>query len=328
MLDRAAKTDDFAEQLALISSFTMSTYSTVSDRIAKHFNPLLGETYECDRMSDLGWKLISEQVCHHPPILAQHTESKNGWRIMQQLAIETKLRAGHIEARPVAYSRLDFEASGRTYIFNRPIINVYNIIFGKMYVDFSGDVIVTGKHKAKGWKSTITYVPQSFFQREQPRIVKGEVTDPSNNVRLVLNGKWNENMTIAQVMSKSKNKIETGEPKEIWKKRLPPSDSHLYYHFTTFACSLNEPEEGVAKTDSRLRPDLRLMENGDWDESNKEKIRLEEIQRERRKSGNDVKPLWFAQESEEFSDKLVWKYTGKYWKCKESQNWSKCPSLW
>lgn len=45
------------------------------------------------------------------------------------------------------------------------------------------------------------------------------------------------------------------------------------------AAQLNEPEEGVAPTDSRLRPDQRLMENGRWEEANKEKLRLEEKQR-------------------------------------------------
>lgn len=32
-------------------------------------------------------------------------------------------------------------------------------------------------------------------------------------------------------------------------------------------------EEGVAPTDSRVRPDQRLMEEGRWEESNQEKIR-------------------------------------------------------
>lgn len=45
------------------------------------------------------------------------------------------------------------------------------------------------------------------------------------------------------------------------------------------ACQLNEPEEGVAPTDSRLRPDQRLMENGLWDEANRIKLELEEKQR-------------------------------------------------
>lgn len=56
------------------------------------------------------------------------------------------------------------------------------------------------------------------------------------------------------------------------------------YYFSSLALTLNELEEAVAPTDSRLRPDQRLMEAGLWDEANAQKQRLEESQRlERRK---------------------------------------------
>lgn len=42
-------------------------------------------------------------------------------------------------------------------------------------------------------------------------------------------------------------------------------------------------EEGLALTDSRKRPDQRLMEEGKWDEANDEKLRLEEKQRAARR---------------------------------------------
>lgn len=51
------------------------------------------------------------------------------------------------------------------------------------------------------------------------------------------------------------------------------------YYFSSLALTLNEPEEGVAQTDSRRRPDQKLMEQGLWDEANAEKQRLEEKQR-------------------------------------------------
>lgn len=60
-------------------------------------------------------------------------------------------------------------------------------------------------------------------------------------------------------------------------------DSDRFYNFTELACQLNEPEPGVAPTDTRNRPDQRLMENGLWDEANIEKVRLEEKQRAARK---------------------------------------------
>ncbi|KAK3857563.1 hypothetical protein Pcinc_036191 [Petrolisthes cinctipes] len=62
ILDRALQVEDTCEQLSLVAAFTVSSYATTALRTAKPFNPLLGETYECDRTDDLGWRAISEQV--------------------------------------------------------------------------------------------------------------------------------------------------------------------------------------------------------------------------------------------------------------------------
>ena len=50
------------------------------------------------------------------------------------------------------------------------------------------------------------------------------------------------------------------------------SGSDLIYGFNKFACSLNELEEGVAPTDCRLRPDIRIMEEQDFNGANSEKV--------------------------------------------------------
>lgn len=55
------------------------------------------------------------------------------------------------------------------------------------------------------------------------------------------------------------------------------------HYFSSLALTLNEQEEGIAPTDSRLRPDQRMMEAGLWDEANIHKQRLEERQRLERK---------------------------------------------
>ena len=62
LLDDAAKFEDSTEQLAYVTAFTISAFSTTVNRTTKPFNPLLGETYECDRSDDMGWKSIAEQV--------------------------------------------------------------------------------------------------------------------------------------------------------------------------------------------------------------------------------------------------------------------------
>jgi hypothetical protein len=62
ILDMASHCHDSCEQMAYVAAFTVSSYATTSNRTGKPFNPLLGETYECDRMDDLGWRALSEQV--------------------------------------------------------------------------------------------------------------------------------------------------------------------------------------------------------------------------------------------------------------------------
>lgn len=304
--------------MAYVAAFSMSTYSTTSERIAKPFNPMLGETYECDRIDDMGWKLISEQVCHHPPILAQFCDSKNGWKCSQEFSLQSSFTGKHISAIPMGYSRIEFPSTGTSYSFNRPVTSVHNLIIGKLYIEQTGLVTVTGEGKADGWKCVLDYQSHSFFTKGT-RKVKGNVVDPSGNVHITLSARWDDKMEMT--------KGNKGQPTVIWRKRPPPADSHLYYNFTVFASQLNEPEGDVAPTDSRNRPDQRLMENGDWDESNREKFRLEEKQRARRRLSQDVEPIWFSRCKDEITGNAVYKYTGDYWKCKSSGDWSKCPAI-
>lgn len=98
ILDHAAKCQDECEQLAYLAAFIVSAYATTSNRIGKPFNPLLGETYECDRMDDYGWRCLAEQVSHHPPIAALHCESKN-WVSWQEFSMTSKFRGKYVQVR-------------------------------------------------------------------------------------------------------------------------------------------------------------------------------------------------------------------------------------
>lgn len=100
-LNRAAECADSYEQMAFVAAFTVSSYATTAARTGKPFNPLLGETYECDRTDDLGWRAISEQVSHHPPMLAQHCEGKK-WRCWQEFTMASKFRGKYLQVQCLA----------------------------------------------------------------------------------------------------------------------------------------------------------------------------------------------------------------------------------
>lgn len=95
-LNRAADCADSCEKMAFVAAFTISSYSTTASRTGKPFNPLLGETYECDRTDDLGWRAISEQVSHHPPMVAQYCEGRK-WRCWQEFTMASKFRGKYLQ---------------------------------------------------------------------------------------------------------------------------------------------------------------------------------------------------------------------------------------
>lgn len=276
LLDKAAQCKDPCEQLAYVAAFTISSYSTTSNRTGKPFNPLLGETFECDRSDDMGWRLISEQVSHHPPMAAQYCEGR-GWTCWQEFTMTSKFRGKYIQVVPLGHAHVEFPATGNKYTWRKVTTTVHNIIVGKLWVDHHGDMEIVGLNSAEGIKCHLKYLPYSYFARDTQRRVKGVVMDRSNQVKWVLNGTWDSRMEVAPVTSTSgsiENPVyKTGNYKNIWTRRMPPDDCDKFYNFTVFACQLNEYEEGVAPSDSRLRPDQRLMENANWNDSNLEKVR-------------------------------------------------------
>ncbi|KAJ3651169.1 hypothetical protein Zmor_017225 [Zophobas morio] len=342
ILDVAAKASDACEQLAYVAAFTISSYSTTSSRTGKPFNPLLGETYECDRTEDLGWRAFSEQVSHHPPIVAQYCEGR-GWKCWQEFTMTSKFRGKYLQIIPLGTAQVEFD-NGNKFSWRKVTTTIHNIIVGKLWVDQHGDMEIVGKGVAAGIKCHLKYIPYSYFSRDTQRRVKGVVMDASGNVKWIINGTWDDQVEIAPVTGNTgtaTNPVyETGASIVAWKRRMPPPDADKSYGFSTLAAQLNEPEDGVAPTDSRRRPDQRLMEDGKWDEANTEKVRLEEKQRAaRRKRESDAessaqegkpfeqyKPTWFEQMTGD-DDVVVHVYKGDYWQCKEKQKWDRCPDI-
>lgn len=123
--------------------------------------------------------------------------------------------------------------------------------------------------------------------------------------------------------SDSTQSLDIPNSRTLWR-----SDTQFYseyYNFSSFTMKLNELtpelEQTLPKTDSRFRPDVRKLEEGDLDGAASEKQRLEEKQREARqrdKRFKDPSPdlLWFEYKSvPELKDKL-YIYKGGYWENK------------
>ncbi|XP_028336137.2 oxysterol-binding protein 2 isoform X3 [Physeter macrocephalus] len=291
LLDKAVHCTSSVEQMCLVAAFSVSSYSTTVHRIAKPFNPMLGETFELDRLDDMGLRSLCEQVSHHPPSAAHYVFSKHGWSLWQEITISSKFRGKYLSIMPLGAIHLEFQASGNHYVWRKSTSTVHNIIVGKLWIDQTGDVEIVN-HKTKD-RCQLKFLPYSYFSKEVARKVTGVVSDSQGKAHYVLSGSWDEQMECAKIVQsspsspsldgKQKTVYQTLPAKLMWKKYPLPDNAENMYYFSELALTLNEHEEGVAPTDSRLRPDQRLMEKGHWDEANMEKQRLEEKQRVNRR---------------------------------------------
>uniref|UniRef100_A0A3Q3E2B8 Oxysterol-binding protein n=1 Tax=Labrus bergylta TaxID=56723 RepID=A0A3Q3E2B8_9LABR len=339
LLDKAAKCQSSLEQMCYVAAFTP-------------FNPLLGETFELDRLKECGYRSLCEQVSHHPPAAAHHAFSEKGWSLRQEITLASKFRGKYLSIMPLGSIQCLFEKSNNHYSWKKVTTTIHNIIVGKLWIDQSGEIDVVN-HKT-GDRCHLKFTPYSYFSRDVPRKVTGVVTDKEGKAHYVLSGTWDEKMEFSRVMQSSKGEngtegkqrtvYQTLKAKEIWTKNPLPEGAENMYYFSSLALTLNEHEEGVAPTDSRRRPDQRLMEDGRWDEANAEKQRLEEKQRitrrEREREAVKVasspeegihqdnhQALWFEKLDDPVSGETLHVYKGGYWEAKDQAEWDLCPDI-
>uniref|UniRef100_A0A3P8NK34 Oxysterol-binding protein n=1 Tax=Astatotilapia calliptera TaxID=8154 RepID=A0A3P8NK34_ASTCA len=355
LLDKAAKCQNSLEQMCYVAAFAVSAYSTTVYRTGKPFNPLLGETYELDRKRESGYRSLCEQVSHHPPAAAHHAISDRGWTLRQEITVASKFRGKYLSIMPLGTIHAVFEKSNNHYTWKKVNTTVHNIIVGKLWIDQSGEIDVV--NHTTGDRCHLKFAPYSYFSRDVARKVTGVVMDKDGKAHYVLSGTWDEKMEFSKVMQssrggengtegKQKTVYQTLKARELWRRNPLPDGAETMYYFTALALTLNEPEEGVAPTDSRRRPDQRLMEEGRWDEANAEKQRLEEKQRTARRERereaasqrtssqseegaphDSYLALWFERCEDPITGEEIHIYKGGYWEAKERGSWESCPNI-
>ncbi|RWW88266.1 hypothetical protein BHE74_00002861 [Ensete ventricosum] len=120
-----------------------------------------------------------------------------------------------------------------------------------------------------------------FFSEKVHGFVQDNRT--GNKVAMLM-GKWDEAIyyVLGDPSTKPKGYDPMSEAVLLWER--DKSVTQTRYNLTPFAISLNElaPSlmEKLPPTDSRLRPDQRHLENGEYELANLEKLRLEQLQRQ------------------------------------------------
>ncbi|GMH26092.1 hypothetical protein Nepgr_027935 [Nepenthes gracilis] len=324
LVDRALKWGKQGNDLMRIlnvAAFAVSGYASTEGRQCKPFNPLLGETYEAD-YPDKGLRFFSEKVSHHPTIVACHCEGR-GWKFWADSNLKGKFWGRSIQLNPVGILTLHFE-DGEMFQWSKVTTSIYNIIIGKIYCDHYGTMRIKG---SGNYSCKLKFIEQSIIDRN-PHQVHGFVQDNRTGEKVaMLIGKWDEAMyyVLGDPATKPKGYDPMTEAILLWERDKSPTKTR--YNLTPFAISLNELTPGLKEklppTDSRLRPDQRHLENGDYELANSEKLRLEQLQRQARSmQESGWQPRWFQKDEDG-----CYQYIGGYWEAREKRNWQGIPDI-
>ncbi|KAM7517985.1 hypothetical protein LguiB_016947 [Lonicera macranthoides] len=325
LLDRAyewGKMGNSLMRILNVAAFAVSGYASTDGRNCKPFNPLLGETYEAD-YPDKGVRFISEKVSHHPMIVACHCEGR-GWKFWADSNLKSKFWGRSIQLDPVGVLTLEFD-DGEIFQWSKATTSIYNLILGKVYCDHNGTMNIQGHGD---YSCKLKFKEHSVIDRN-PHQVQGVVQDQKGKTVAIVMGKWDESMhyVIGDEFSKKGKSFDSSEAHLLWK-RSKPSAFQTRYNLTRFSITLNELTPGLKEklppTDSRLRPDQRCLENGEYQMANSEKLRLEQRQRQASKlQEKGWKPRWFAKSN----DSDAYHYIGGYWEARENCSWEACPDI-
>ncbi|ESP01675.1 hypothetical protein LOTGIDRAFT_139282, partial [Lottia gigantea] len=302
LLDKASEYDDPYERMIYVAAFAVSSYASSFYRAGhKPFNPLLGETYECIR-EDKGWRFIAEQVSHHPPISACYADSRN-FILSQDMRVKTKFWGKSMEIQPLGTVSLILPKYNDYYQWNKVTTCVHNLLGGQRWVDQYGEMKITNGDVV----CKLTFTKASHWSSKKHEVF-GTISTGDGKVVHNIFGKWNEGLFCGHGSSATC----------IWRPGCMPEDYELYYGFSRFAIELNEidPDQSrfLPPTDSRFRPDQRMLEEGRIQESESEKSRIEQSQRERRKRDEkEHLPLWFRKRGN--GDNF--EFNRKYWETRK-----------
>jgi oxysterol-binding protein 1 len=342
LLDIAADRSDPTDRLVYVAGFAASEYASTIGRVAKPFNPLLGETYEYVR-PDKGYRFFIEQVSHHPPIGAAHAESAR-WDYYGESSVRSKFYGKSFDINPLGtwFLRLRPVDGGpaELYTWKKVTSSVIGIITGNPTVDNYGTMEIknwnTGEvcildFKPRGWKAS------SAFQ------VSGKVMGKDGVTKWSIGGRWNDKIYARLTPGFEDQNVAEGRIGHggnqanqailVW--QAHPRPSGIPFNLTPFVVTLNAVAEHLhpklPPTDTRLRPDQRAMEDGEYDFAAIEKNRVEEKQRSARRAreanGEEFKPKWFDKKVDKVTGEEYWETNGEYWKAREKGDWSVCDDI-
>uniref|UniRef100_A0A1E1X3D1 Oxysterol-binding protein n=1 Tax=Amblyomma aureolatum TaxID=187763 RepID=A0A1E1X3D1_9ACAR len=194
LLVQADEAADPIDRIELVTAFAVSALASNLERLSKPFNPLLGETYELVR-DDVGFRMVCEQVSHHPPVSAFHAESSH-FKVYGSVYPRLKFWGKSIEIKPEGHLTVELLSHGETYTWTNVNCCIHNIIVGKLWFEQYGLMEIVCQKS--GLTSSLTFKQAGWFYKDLHRI-EGFIYDKLKSRLRFLYGKWTDYLKAAPV---------------------------------------------------------------------------------------------------------------------------------
>lgn len=330
LLDAANAEEDPYERIALVAAFLVTPFGA-AERTWKPFNPVLGETFEADKLQNDAF-FVAEQVSHHPPVSAAHAENSN-WTYDIVSAPTTKFLGNSLEVYPKGRTRISLRRTGELYSHVPPSAKVHNLVLGKTWIDSFGSFHV--RNINTGVRVEMEFKPCGWFGSGQYEF-EGLVLDEQGNAHGILSGKWNSHVDLTP--SKPDGSPADGaSARRLWScAPKPAEDAYGCTHFAWKLANTDLLRTPPLASDSRRRGDRHALQERHMVIAAAEKGLIEDEQRVERKKreqqGDQWSPKFFAPAhdmevlpGEETPEAVpLWAWNGKYSEAKqqpEVQEW-------
>ncbi|KAH7909302.1 hypothetical protein BJ138DRAFT_238749 [Hygrophoropsis aurantiaca] len=265
----------------------------------KPLNPVLGELFYGSWPSNAArggeTTLVVEQVSHHPPITAYRiANTAKGVVLAGHNAQKTSFSAGSIIVKQVGHAVLTVSLpSGQTeeYLITLPRLRIDGIWYGSPYIELAETSYI---QSSSGWLSTIEYKGKGYFSGKSHSF-KATVTPP------------------AQISGVQPHVIEG-----TWHTTSKDLKTSATFHDVT----TSKEEVSVAEIDQQSEWESRRLwhgvakgiREGDFESAAKDKSRIENEQRQRRKDEAAAGTTWQLKHFVHIDSDPVYERLGKLFK--------------
>ncbi|KIY62134.1 Oxysterol-binding protein [Cylindrobasidium torrendii FP15055 ss-10] len=266
----------------------------------KPLNPVLGELfygYWPDTNGRGQTDLLVEQVSHHPPITAYCIENKSkGVKLTGHNAQKTSFSSGSIIVKQIGHAVLTVTPNGGgapiEYLLTLPRLRIDGIWYGSPYIELTDTTFISGGN----FVSTIEYKGKGYFSGKshtfKATVSPAPGTGGSSSGEHVIDGLWH-----------TSSKFSSG------------GKSGLTFH------NVEAPKEEVTvgsvdnMEDFESRKLWKLVAQGirqsDFDAASREKTKIENDQRQRRKDEQAAGTKWELKHFKHVDSDPVYERLGK-----------------